>query len=814
MSPLFSKNHFTFRYAVPLVIFFSVAVVMGCSLYRSIRHAPPILDKKEAPLTTDAASAVGIKFVDRTAASGLVFEHRQTGMTLTALPEVIGPGACVSDIDRDGYQDIFAVNGSGFAQYYGKRWWWSGEPRSALFHNHGDGTFKDIAASAGITPGGWGMGCAFADYDGDGDDDLYVTRYGANALYRNNGDLTFSDVTRQAGVGDERWSTSAVWGDYDRDGDLDLYVVNFVDFKKIITVEETNSFFVGAMPPLINIALFNAQRNALYQNNGDGTFSDVAARAGVGNDQGKGLGAVFFDYDRDGDLDLYVTNHQTRNVLYRNNGDGTFADRGSALGVDVPSGATGVTAGDYDNDGDWDLFSTYTQGDANILHQNLGSSGQEIFRDVSIDSGLGQETSFGYFGWAAEWADFDNDGWEDLWVANGHIVPDFDNPQKPVGQRGQLFHNTGRGNFKDVSSQVGLNTFHSSRGAAVGDFDNDGDQDVLLVNNNDRAVFFLNENSSGHHWLTVKLTGKGKNTNAVGATIKIVTRGLTQWREVRGGSGFMSQKDQRPHFGLGRDAKVELIEIIWPDGYRQNIRDVAADQIIAVTQGEGDDHFVLLPGKKEAALIKKDGPRDQNPLDERERIRAEMSDPDPAVRRAAVLSLARVFRQEEPQQTSSMLKKREWVGALLEKLEDPDMEVRRSAVEALGYSESYRAVVPLLEQFQASETRLRLEAVKSIGLLRDTRGKDALLYIIRNSGEDASVRVEAVLSLRKLGEQNALAPLAGILEEGKEEQRVKVYHVLEALLDHEESVLIDRRETLRLMPERKEVHERENRPRR
>ena len=793
------------RHIIPPIIFFSMVFIVGWQLYRSIRHTPPILDKKEVSFAPPTAPAPGIKFIDQTVESGLIFEHRQTGMTLTALPEVIGPGACVSDVDRDGYQDIFAVNGTGFAHYYGKRWWWSGESRSALFHNHGDGTFEDIAPSAGIAPGSWGMGCAFADYDGDGDDDLYVTHYGANVLYRNNGDLTFTDVTQQAGVGDERWSTSAVWGDYDQDGDLDLYVVNFVDFKKVITVEETNSFFVGAMPPLINIALFNAQRNALYQNNGDGTFTDVAARAGVGNDQGKGLGAVFFDFDRDGDLDLYVTNHQTRNVFYQNNGDGTFADRGSALGVDVPLGATGITAGDYDNDGDWDLFSTYMQGEANILHQNSGGPGRQIFRDVSIDSGLGQESSFGYFGWAAEWADFDNDGRQDLLVANGHMIPDFDNPQKPVGQQSRLFCNTGKGDFEDVSGQVGLNVVRSARGMAVGDFDNDGDEDVFLVSNNDRAVFFLNENSSGHHWLTLKLTGRGKNTNAVGAKVKVVTRGLSQWQEVRSGSGFLSQKDQRLHFGLGHGAKVDRIEIVWPDGQRQNFKDVAADQIIAVTQGA--NNFVLIPRKKETPLAKRAGTSHQNPFDEQERIRAGMFEGDPIARRAAVQSLVRLFQQEAPLQTSSMLKKREWVGVLLEKLDDPDPEVRRSAIEALGYSESYRAVVPLLEQFQADETRLRWQAVKSIGILRDSRGRDSLTNVIRNSREDESVRVEAVLSLKKLGERDVLAPVIVILKEGKEEERVKARHILEALLKHEESVLIDRREILPLLSENGAQHE-------
>jgi hypothetical protein len=789
------------RHAIPYVIFMLIFLSIIWQLYHSVQNTMKILDRQEVShIAGNLDSTLSITFTDQTSASGLVFDHQQTGMTLTALSEVIGPGACVSDIDRDGYQDIFVVNGSGFTHYYGKRWWWSGESRSALFHNNGDGTFKDIALSAGIAAGGWGMGCTFADYDGDGHDDLYVTQYGANVLYHNNGNLTFTDVTAQTGVGDERWSTSAVWGDYDGDGDLDLYVVNFVDFRKVITVEETNSYYIGAMPPLFNIALFNAQRNTLYQNNGNGTFSDVTAQAGVGNDQGKGFGAVFFDYDRDGDLDLYVTNHQTRNVLYQNKGDGTFIDRGSLLGVDVPLGTTGVTVGDYDHDGDWDIFSTYMQGETNILHQNLWSSGQEGFKDVSIVAGLGRESSYGYFGWGTEWVDFDNDGWEDLFIANGHILPDFDNPQRPIGQHSQLFHHMRKGEFKDVSTQVGLGFLRSSRGMAVGDFDNDGDQDVFLVNNNDRAVFLRNENTTGHHWLTIKLTGKGKNTNALGAKVKVVTDGLTQWQEVRSGSGFLSQKDQRLHFGLGKDALVRCIEIIWPNGDQERLSDVAVDQIIAVMQGE--------KGFKVVSKMQDKGTARKSFQEETEVVlEKHLLDPDPVIRREAVRRLAKLFQKEESLQTSAMLKKREFVSVLLEKLNDPDVEVRQNAIEALGYSESYRAVIPLLEQFQAEELPLRVQAVRSIGILRDKRAIERLLDLIRNSSEHESARVEAVLSLRKLGEEEVLAPLAMILKEGKEEERLKVYRILEELLKHREAVLIDQRKILPLLPVRGDQRE-------
>lgn len=300
----------------------------------------------------------GIKMVDATAESGMTFAHVQSGMTLTSLNEVIGSGACVADYDRDGFPDIYAVNGSGFAHYYGKRWWWSDPPGNALYRNKGDGTFEDVASGAGVARQGWGMGCAFGDYDNDGYPDLYVTNYGANVLYHNNGDGTFADVTDHARAGDKRWGTSAVWFDYDNDGDLDFYVVNYVVFDKGMTPGEPNSAFKAIQPFLMDSSLFDGEGNVLFRNNGGGTFTDVTAAAGVANSAGRSMGAVAFDYDNDGDQDLYIANDGSRNILFRNNGDGTFTDVGGALGVDSPLSGMGVSAGDYDNDGDMDIFFT------------------------------------------------------------------------------------------------------------------------------------------------------------------------------------------------------------------------------------------------------------------------------------------------------------------------------------------------------------------------------------------------------------------------------------------------------------------------
>lgn len=425
-----------------------------------------------------------IRFEDVTLATGIEFCHKQGGTMLNAISEVMGSGACMGDYDNDGFVDIYAVNGSGYINFYGKKWWWYKDPHNNLYHNNGDGTFTDVTEKAGVGNKSWGMGCAWGDYDNDGNLDIYVTNHGANVLYHNNGEGTFTDVTEKAGVGDKGWGMGCAWGDYNNDGYLDIYVANYLEFDKGMNPAEPNSAFKIEMPLLMDSRLYDSQRNVLYKNNGDGTFTDVTDKAGVGNSPGKSMGVVFFDFNDDGYQDIYVVNDNSRNVLYVNNGTGTFTDVGGTLEVDSPLSGMGVTVGDYDNDGDFDIFSTYTQKDTNILYKNTRmDSGKKKkdhslskFIDVTVDAGLGEDVSVGYFGWGTEFLDYDNDGYLDIFVANGHPMVDFDDPQSTIGQRNQLFKNRGDGSFLEASGNVGagLKPYNTSRGVAIGDYDNDG----------------------------------------------------------------------------------------------------------------------------------------------------------------------------------------------------------------------------------------------------------------------------------------------------------------------------------------------------
>ncbi len=828
------------------------------------------------------AAPPGFELIDATLESGIKFTHIQTSKMLTALNELIGSGACVADIDQDGYMDIYVVNGSGFAHYYGKKWWWSKTPNNVLYRNQGDGTFKDISKKAGVENNGFGMGCVFGDFNNDGYADLYVTNYGANILYHNNGDGTFTDVTDKAGVGDERWGTSAAWADYDQDGDLDLYVVNYVVFDKTMTPGEPNSAFKMVKPLLMNSALFDGEKNVLYRNNGDSTFTDVTDKAGVANSPGKGMGVVFVDYDIDGDQDIYIVNDKSRNVLYINNGDGTFTDLGGFLGVDSPLSGMGVTVGDYDNDGDPDIFSTYSQSDTNILYRNLSVNKDSKYKkdgfiDTTVDAGLGEEVSVGYFGWSTEFVDIDNDGYLDIFVANGHGMVDYDNPQATIGQANQLFMNNGNGTFSDISGYAGksLKTLRSSRGAAVADFDNDGDIDFFVVNNNGESQYLENRNMTNNHWINISLAGKDSNSAGIGAKIVLTTENMKQTRQVRSGSGYLSQMDTRIHFGIGDSSVIREIEIAWPSGNVQKFKDIEVDSFITITEGSNelaarkfpqkrrkiqvvkktkagkkpeDENFVmrmeavntlsLIPGGKSfeilTGLLK-----DKNPWIKQEAVRAlgrlgntgavdhllvlyrqetekelrreiinalghlytdktiepimeALLGQDVNIRRQAALILSSLFEKEDAILRSSILKKRLLVSTLIKLLNDPDTEVRKYALRSLGYSESYRAVMPVITAFGDRNTDVQEEAVRTSGLLRDRRATESLLILLRNPDTDEKVKVQAVFALKRLESDVVLEPLFEAATHGKKEERMGALKVMFTLLKDKESVLINK----------------------
>ncbi|MFQ6044236.1 MAG: CRTAC1 family protein [Candidatus Poribacteria bacterium] len=520
---------------------------------------------------------ISVTFTDVTAAAGINFIHSE-GDIIELVSQTTSPGAAFADYDNDDDLDIYITNGSGLP--------------NALYRNNGDGTFSDVARQAGVDHRGFAMGCVFGDYDNDGDLDLYVTNYNEpNLFFRNNGDGTFTDVTLETGTGDDRWGVSAAFADYDNDGDLDLYVVNYIRFakelapKNFVLVERAEDNVLLAPEP------YDPQGNVLYRNNGDGTFTDVTAQAGVADENGRGLSAIFGDYDNDGDADLFVANDISRNKLYRNNGDGTFEDASFLEGVDDPRSGMGVDWGDYDNDGDLDLYVGYFKYQANALYRNNlpknPSDGEMLanFDDIASAAGLAEPCRM-YVTWGAGFLDYDNNGYLDIFAVNGNIKSDYVDLTVCIGQPDFLFHNNGDGTFEDVSESAGAwaNYRHVGRGTAFGDYDGDGDIDIFIANNNGPAVLLRNDGGNQNNWLHIRLIGTKSNRDGIGARVTVKAGGLAQTREVIAGNSVMSQSSLEVAFGLGNNPKVEMLKIRWPSGIVQTMKDIAANQIITVVE--------------------------------------------------------------------------------------------------------------------------------------------------------------------------------------------------------------------------------------
>jgi len=507
--------------------------------------------------------------------------------------ETTGCGAAFIDYDNDGWLDIFLVNGWRFEANWPK----GEEPASRLFKNNRDGTFTDVTVKAGLVRHGWGQGVCAGDYDNDGYDDLFVTYWGDCALYHNNGDGTFTDVAPKAGVttnsqnGRRRTNTGCAFVDYDRDGHLDLFVANYYDFDpKTAPLPESgpcrwHDVLVACGPPGLKGA-----KNILFHNNGDGTFTDVSAKSGILKSTGTfGLGVLTCDFDNDGWPDIYVANDSTESTLYRNNHDGTFTDVAIEAGAAFsPDGQTqagmGAAAADYLCEGRFSIAKTNFVGDVTSLYHNTRAMS---FEDRAFRAGLGANTRF--FGWGIGFLDFDNDGWPDLLIANGHVYPEVPETARELGyrQRKILYRNLGNGKFADVSMTAGPGILEklSARGFALGDFDNDGDVDVLVNCVNDYPQLLRCDSRNGNNWLKVKAIGVKSNRSAIGARIVCTTEGPhRQMDEVRSGGGFLSQSDFRIHFGLGK-AEIANVEVHWPSGIVDHLENVKANQIITVKEG-------------------------------------------------------------------------------------------------------------------------------------------------------------------------------------------------------------------------------------
>ena len=541
--------------------------------------AQSLLDRKE---TT-------VHFTDVTDSAGIAFRHI-SAPEKKYIVESIGSGVALFDYDNDGCMDIYFTNALTVDT--------ANDPlasRSALYHNNCDGTFTDVTEKSGLAYPGWANGVVAADFDGDGFEDLYVTCLGHNHLYRNNGNGTFTDITDRAGVDDPRWSTGAAVADYDQDGAPDLFVSNYVDINlsKLPEFGKTKFCQYRGVPVQCGPKGLPGAGDSLFHNNGDGTFTNVSKKAGVSDPEGRyGLGAIWTDVDGDGWLDLFVANDATGNYLYHNNKDGTFTEIGLQAGVSldddgVPLGSMGVTVGDYLHTGQFGIFITNFSGEHATLYRH---DKPLLFTDVSYASKVAP-VSTPYVGWGTGFFDYDNDGWPDILAVNGHVYPQMENAS--VGttyrQRMLLFHNERDGKFREVAAESGaaLMTPRASRGVAFGDLDNDGFIDVVVNNLDGKPTILKNDGGSHNNWVTIKLIGGGKNRDAIGARVKVVSGELTQWDEVHAGGGYLSADDPRLHYGLQRKTKVDLVEVHWPDGKLETVGNVPANNFLVIEEGKG-----------------------------------------------------------------------------------------------------------------------------------------------------------------------------------------------------------------------------------
>jgi hypothetical protein len=537
-----------------------------------------------------------ITFTDITAQSGITFKHVASPEKKYIVESMSG-GVAMFDYDNDGDLDIYLVNALTVDLVKSK-----GKTKSEFYRNEGNGKFTEIGEKAGVSDIGWGMGVAVGDYNNDGFEDLYVTCLGPDHLLKNNGNGTFSDVTAKAGVNDPRWTTGAGFVDYDNDGDLDLFVTNYVDFD----INNLPEFGAGKTCQYKSIPVQCGPRglkgagDSLFRNNGNGTFTDVSKQAGVMDENGYyGLGVLTGDFDDDGLIDIFVANDSTPNFHYRNKGDGTFEEIGFSAGTAVnengsEQGSMGVTAGDYDHDGKLDIFITNFADEYNTLYHN---DGKNSFTDLSYAAKVAA-MSLPHVGWGTKFFDYDNDGWVDLFVANGHVYP-----QLPGYRQPRLLHRNNRDStFTEVSAEFGtvLTENRVSRGVAFGDIDNDGDVDLLIADLDGPPQLLRNDGGNTGNSILVKTIGVKSNRGGIGARVTVVAGDLTQTDQVRSGDSYISQSDLRLHFGLEKRAKVDSIQVRWPSGAVDKISNVNVNRIITIKEGQGkvdEKEFIKQPQK-------------------------------------------------------------------------------------------------------------------------------------------------------------------------------------------------------------------------
>ena len=558
-----------------------------------------LLSSRSLAAQNNSSGTLVPQFVDVAPQVGLTVSHLASKEQHYIVESMSG-GVGFFDCDNDDRLDIVVTNGSSVDRYRA-----GGDLMVTLYRQGADGKFTNITEQAGLTVKGWGMGVAVADFDNDGNLDLFVTGYGHSVLYRGLGNCKFEDVTEKAGLsGITGFATGAAWGDYDRDGNVDLFVSRYVhvDMNHLPAFGSDEKFcrFKGVLVQCGPWGMLG-EGDYLFHNRGDGTFEDVSKKAGMDNPQHRfGLGAIWADYDNDGWPDLFLANDAGPNFLYHNRHDGTFDEVGMLAGVALSDdgqelGSMGVDFGDYDHDGRLDLFVTNYTDQVNNLYRNLGGG---AFSEMTWPAKLGQP-SFRYVKWGTGFVDFDNDGWVDVFVNNGHVYPQVDAIPGSPGYKEpmQMFRNNHDGTFEDISKASGVFEMpaESRRGAAFGDVYNDGNMDILVLNIAQRPSLLINKNRNSNHRAAFHLIGTKSNRAAIGARVTIRAAGTMQFNEVRGGSSYLSQNDLRLHFGLGTADKMESVEVSWPSGQTDVLRDISADFIYTIREGHGITAGVPLP---------------------------------------------------------------------------------------------------------------------------------------------------------------------------------------------------------------------------